>query len=267
MNRSLLSSQAGAVSAALLLLSLAGGLYGWWVLPAEPIAVHFDMAGKPDGWMTPALGLLLGPGIGAVIWLLCLLLPIPPATALAVSLPIAGAEMLILGLALGQSWNVTRVLTLLLGLTWIIMGNSLGKLPRNDWAGIRTPWAKDDEEVWAGTQRFGGWAFITAGLATLAMAADPGIRLGQLMAPVAVAAGLSVLRSWQLWRRRHPGQRASHKVGAMTLVVLGLALVPLLAVLAHKLGYLPSRWMVRLALGGAIAIIIATAIRKAEQAD
>ncbi|MBV8635302.1 MAG: SdpI family protein, partial [Burkholderiaceae bacterium] len=229
----------------------------------------FDLAGQPNGWMPLIEAMLFGPAIGALIWFLCLVRPVPPVAALATSVAIAGGQLLIVGKALGQSWDVPRYTTLLLGLTWILVGNSLGKLPRNRWAGIRTPWAMADEEVWARTQRFGGWAFILAGFATLAMMAVPlkEGRLALLMAPMAAAGGLSVLRSWQIWRELHPGAAPSRRIGRATLALLVLALLPLLAVAANRLGFLGQAWMVRLVLAAVVAIVAAAAIRKADGTD
>src|SRR5258708_28004997 len=47
---------------------------------------------------------------------------------------------------------------------FIFIGNYLGKLRRNFWAGIRTPWTLASDVVWERTHRFGGWLFVIGGL-------------------------------------------------------------------------------------------------------
>jgi uncharacterized membrane protein len=50
----------------------------------------------------------------------------------------------------------------------ILMGNVMGKVRRNFWIGVRTPWTLADERVWNATHRMSGWVFVVAGLAGLA---------------------------------------------------------------------------------------------------
>ena len=54
-----------------------------------------------------------------------------------------------------------------LGLMFIVLGNVMGKVRWNYFVGLKTPWALNDKEVWQKSQRFGGWAFVIAGLAFL----------------------------------------------------------------------------------------------------
>jgi uncharacterized membrane protein len=44
------------------------------------------------------------------------------------------------------------------------MGNFLGKVRKNFFLGIRTPWTLASDEVWAKTHRLGGWCFVIAGV-------------------------------------------------------------------------------------------------------
>ena len=50
------------------------------------------------------------------------------------------------------------------GLLFVVMGNFLGKVRKNFFLGIRTPWTLASDEVWAKTHRLGGWCFVTAGV-------------------------------------------------------------------------------------------------------
>jgi uncharacterized membrane protein len=49
----------------------------------------------------------------------------------------------------------------------MVMGNYMGKLRKNFFAGIRTPWTLANDEVWERTHRMAGWVFMLAGLVTV----------------------------------------------------------------------------------------------------
>jgi uncharacterized membrane protein len=45
-----------------------------------------------------------------------------------------------------------------------LIGNVLGKVKRNFWMGIRTPWTLADPQVWDRTHRVGAWSFTAVGI-------------------------------------------------------------------------------------------------------
>ncbi|MFT3880517.1 MAG: SdpI family protein [Gemmatales bacterium] len=47
-------------------------------------------------------------------------------------------------------------------LFFILLGNVLGKIQRNFWIGIRTPWTLANHQVWEKTHRLGAWTFVGA---------------------------------------------------------------------------------------------------------
>jgi uncharacterized membrane protein len=70
--------------------------------------------------------------------------------------------------SLGAGVDLTR---LLMGGTFLflaLMGNVLGKVRRNFWMGVRTPWTLASEAVWIRTHRLAAWVFVGGGLAGLA---------------------------------------------------------------------------------------------------
>jgi uncharacterized membrane protein len=52
-------------------------------------------------------------------------------------------------------------------LLFALLGNVLGKVRRNFYIGIRTPWTIADERVWNATHRFAGKTFVLGGLVGL----------------------------------------------------------------------------------------------------
>ena len=53
---------------------------------------------------------------------------------------------------------------------FMVIGNFLGKVRKNFFLGIRTPWTLASDEVWAKTHRLGGWCFVLAGAIMIVMA-------------------------------------------------------------------------------------------------
>ena len=51
-----------------------------------------------------------------------------------------------------------------------LLGNVLGKVQRNFYVGVRTPWTIADERVWNATHRLAAKTFVIGGLTGLAFA-------------------------------------------------------------------------------------------------
>jgi uncharacterized membrane protein len=49
------------------------------------------------------------------------------------------------------------------GLLFIVLGNYMGKVRKNFFIGIRTPWTLASDEVWSRTHRLGGRVFVLIG--------------------------------------------------------------------------------------------------------
>jgi len=59
---------------------------------------------------------------------------------------------------------LTRFFPALIFLFLALMGNVLGKVRRNFWIGVRTPWTLASEKVWNDTHRFAARLFVLVGL-------------------------------------------------------------------------------------------------------
>jgi uncharacterized membrane protein len=70
------------------------------------------------------------------------------------------------------------------------MGNLLGKVRRNFFIGIRTPWTLASERVWNATHRFAAKTFVATGLIGLALSIGNLLR-GPLFALLILAGALS----------------------------------------------------------------------------
>jgi uncharacterized membrane protein len=93
---------------------------------------------------------------------------------MAIPVALMGAiELFMLCMALGVRLDVARIIPALVFVMLILMGNPMGKVRRNFFIGIRTPWTLASERVWYATHRLAGklmvgvacWACSLAGWA------------------------------------------------------------------------------------------------------
>lgn len=60
--------------------------------------------------------------------------------------------------------NIDRVISILLGVFFIIIGNYMPKIKPNFFMGIKNPWTISNEDVWKKTHRLGGKIFFIIGI-------------------------------------------------------------------------------------------------------
>jgi uncharacterized membrane protein len=76
----------------------------------------------------------------------------------------AYVSMVILWAGIGHSIDEGRTIVGGICLTFALMGNVMGRVRRNFFLGIRTPWTLASERVWNGTHRFAAKTFVAGGL-------------------------------------------------------------------------------------------------------
>lgn len=101
--------------------------------------------------------------------------------------------------------NVSRGGALIAGIAFVACGNAMPKSDRNGTFGVRTPWSLSNDEVWRKSQRFGGYAMITAGALTLAggLALPTGLVMPAMVAIVLAAAAASIVASYVFYRKHY----------------------------------------------------------------
>jgi uncharacterized membrane protein len=172
------------LSVLLAVAALAVTLYVWLFRYAdlpERLPTHWNIDGKVDGSIGKEDFLatfLVMPGF-MVGWVgLTLLLPLVSPQRFKVDsfrdtyafcMALGQALLLFLHVViiLGAMEAVVHVDRLIVGGLMpflVLVGNVLGKLRRNFWMGIRTPWTLADPAVWERTHRLGAWLFVAAGL-------------------------------------------------------------------------------------------------------
>jgi uncharacterized membrane protein len=181
---------------------------------AERVPIHWDIHGLPDGTAQRDVALFIMPAAMAGFIGLTALLPwlsprpftvesFRPTYEYTMSLVVVlcgyiHAIMLVAGLSPDLSSG--RWLIGGLFLFFALLGNVLGKLRRNFWAGVRTPWTLASEKVWYRTHRLAGYLMVAAGLVGF-VAVVAGVNLLVAFVLILVAALVPVLYS--LWLYKH----------------------------------------------------------------
>jgi uncharacterized membrane protein len=182
----------------------------------DPMPTHFDLRGRPDGWMPRSVGAWLVPAIAAgVVALLRVITLVMPSgwrerlmgspvrfILFAVSLFAAGVQVLVIRAALDRDPHLGTSIFVLLGALFFAMGIVLPRTRRNPFFGVRTPFALTSDENWARTQRVGSYAWTTGGVVVFAagMVGSPSVAV----AAIAVTVLAPVVWSW-LVARGGPG--------------------------------------------------------------
>jgi uncharacterized membrane protein len=180
----------------------------------DAIPSHWNVHGQVDGFSHKPLAPFILPLVMAGLLLLFHFLPsISPrgfrferfsGVWSLFEAAVIGAMLLDHGLTLvaglGKPVDVSRGAIAGTGLLLALIGNFLGKVTRNFFVGIRTPWTLASEEVWMRTHRFGGKLFVLAGLVLFVTGlAGAGVVLG-FAAVIAAAIG-SVVYSYVVYRK------------------------------------------------------------------
>ncbi len=206
-NRSLL------VSAAFILVAAVAAFWLWPELPAQ-VPSHWGMHGQVNGH-TSRLHAALFPVVSVAIiafltWLLPAVSPnrfrIGPFVHVFNGLMLAiQGFLLVLGISMllagaGYPVAMPKLSMLVLGALLVILGNYMGKLQRNFFIGIRTPWTIASEATWERTHRLGGKLFVLAGLVVL-VGTLFGLPFPIAVAVIVVAGLFPAIYSFLIYRR------------------------------------------------------------------
>ena len=163
------------ITSLVVLLPILVGLLLWNELP-DRMPTHFNMAGEADNWSGKAFAVFSIPLImlvahWVIIWaakwdqknwghnekIMNVVLWLFPVNSLVMN-------GFLYSTALGKEWNISRIMSVLLGVFFIGMGNYLPKCRLNATVGIKLKWTYYNEENWNKTHRFGGKCWVIAGL-------------------------------------------------------------------------------------------------------
>jgi uncharacterized membrane protein len=183
-------------------LMLAAGLIAWPHLPDE-VAIHWNFQGQVDGYSPRWMAVLLMPVLALMVSALFrFAIRHNPASSRALNAGIMARyknaivmflfvmQLALLGNAAGlPNFNFVRIALIGTGALLALIGNEMGRLKPNSWAGIRTSWAMADEDVWRESNRMGGRSMFITGVLIVLLAV-------LLPSDVAILAVLTCALGW-----------------------------------------------------------------------
>lgn len=206
-------SRATLWSLALVVAAFASAAILYGRLPQQ-VPTHWNSEGVADGFTAKPLGPFLLPLVMVGVFGLLSVLPrISPRgyrmdgfmraygilqTSVLAFLLLVTLLSLLAGI--GMDIPIGRVLLAGVGLLFMVLGNFMGKLTKNFFIGIRTPWTLANDEVWLRTHRLAGRTFTLAGLGIL-VSGLLGAGFPALFIAIGFAAVIPVVFSYVLYRR------------------------------------------------------------------
>jgi uncharacterized membrane protein len=186
----------------------------------ERVPTHWNIRGEIDGWMPKPWGPLALPLVHACTLAVLAIAPLvspkdasmaPFARYYAILVAAISGFLFALNVVVclvgaGAKLDAVQLVSLMSGALFLVLGNFMGKLTKNYFAGIRTPWTLENEEVWHRTHRLGGKLFVLAGLLTI-VSALTGAGLPVLIATVLATTIVTTAYSYFLYKRLRSSAR------------------------------------------------------------
>jgi len=180
----------------------------------QNVPTHWNLHGVANGFTPKPWGAFMGPMILLFLFLVLRILPaISPQgfrmnnfegvyriirttfmTFLFIITTVSVLE------AAGMQLPIGRIVICSIGLLLAVLGNYMGKLTRNFFIGIRTPWTLASDEVWLRTHRLGGLTFTALGIFLILLGIlNAGI--GWMVPAILIATAIPVVYSFVIYRR------------------------------------------------------------------
>ncbi len=179
----------------------------------DQIPTHWNLDGEVDDYTAKPWGVAILPLAAILVFVIMRLIPVispkgfrtdkfmDVINVFTVAMVgfMCGVAVLVLLEANGQDVRINEMIFAGVGLLFIVLGNYMGKVRKNFFIGIRTPWTLASDEVWSRTHRLGGKVLILIGLF---MMLNGFVRFSErwLMAAIIAAALVPVVYSYVIYR-------------------------------------------------------------------
>jgi uncharacterized membrane protein len=212
------SSRPYLITAGLLAVAmLAVSSWAWGQIPdGTQVPIHWGIDGQPNGWAPKPFALFGLPLLSVGLALLLAFAPrVDPryanlrrsataywAIAYAALGLLAVVHVAAVLIATGRNLNIGLIVSVAIGVLFVIIGNFLGKT-RSSWIfGIRTPWTLSSERSWTRTHRLGGYLFVALGVlvVVVALIGPAWLDVAVLLGGVAVVVLTLTVYSYLVWR-------------------------------------------------------------------
>ena len=200
----------------------------------EKIIIHWSFDGTPDGYGDPSWVFIVMPLILLAFHWACILISSrldkaseqnPKVTNMmfwivpVISLSSCGS---IFSASLGHTSNIFSMIYVVLGLSFILIGNYMPKTTRNRTTGIKIKWTIANDENWQATHRFAGRLYVITGIGCLAAMLLPGKAFPfVVIAAIVLCAVFPVIYSYRFYKKQLSDGRATkedYKKGYVRMV-------------------------------------------------
>ena len=180
----------------------------------QQIPTHWNIEGEIDDYTEKPWGVIVMPLVAILAFAIMRLIPVispkgfrtdkfmDVINVFTVTLVgfLSGVGILVLLQASGRDVHINAMIFAGIGLLLIVLGNYMGKIRKNFFIGIRTPWTLASDEVWSRTHRLGGRVFVLLGL-FLMLNSFFDFREAWLAGVIVVTALIPFVYSFLLYRR------------------------------------------------------------------
>jgi uncharacterized membrane protein len=204
----------GAIVLGAMLVAAAWGLAQ--VGPQAQVPIHWGPSGEPDAYAAAWISFLMTPVLtGAVIALFAVIPRIEPrranlqrsgpayrTTAVAVILLLGALQAGIVLAGVTGSFPVATLISIGIGLLFVVLGNVLTTVRPNFLFGVRTPWTLTSDRSWDRTHRLVGRLFVLMGLllVVVSFTGEMEIVLAVLLTSVALILVAAFGYSYRVWK-------------------------------------------------------------------
>ena len=204
------------ITSLMLLIPVIVGLLLWDQLP-DPMPSHWDIHGEVDGWSSKTTTVFGFPALMLALQWVCLFAcTADPKRAnynpkmLKMSLWVCPCIGLILctmvySAALGREVPIERIMPVIFGVMFIVIGNWLPKCQQTYTMGIKLPWTLASEENWNATHRFGGKVWFFGGIFSILSAF-----IGNFRILIAILAAMVILPTVYSYRYYLKHEKEDH---------------------------------------------------------
>lgn len=144
----------------------------------EKVPSHWNIKGEIDAYSSKLFGVLGINMMNIVMYFLFIILPnLDPRREnymkfgsaynlirYVMHLFFVMMQIVILTASFGYEVDVAFLITVGVGIMFVLLGNVMGKIKHNYFVGIKTPWTLADERVWVKTHRFSAPLWVVGGI-------------------------------------------------------------------------------------------------------
>ena len=174
-----------------------------------------------------------------------------------------------IAIMLGFEFNIAMVVGVVMGISFIVMGNYMPKAKRNATFGLKIKWTLANDDNWAATHRLGGKLMVIAGVVSFAISFLPMTAFFiTFTALLAVTVIVPIVYSYRFYKNQiqtgaateedyQSGIKLSKKAAASVIAIVAVSLVMIILIVftgGLKFEFGEDAFSVKPTLGGGIEL-------------